>query len=249
MSSIKIEQIREEVAKENWQLISTEYKNLDTIMDFICPEGHNVSLPWKKLRNKLICPICSKNTYKNFTEEVLPKKKGVQRILALDQATRITGYSIYDGAQLIKYGTFQANGYNALDRDASVRNWMVSMINAWQIDAVGLEGIQFQDNLTGGARMGVTTFEALARLQGILLIACYDLKVPCDSVHTAVWRKHCGVKGKGRADRKKSMQLLAKQWYDISVSEDEADAIGIGKYVAEEMFKKLDEPVEMLDWN
>ena len=26
------------------------------------------------------------------------------------------------------------------------------------------------------------------------------------------------------------MQLLAKQWYDITISEDEADAIGIGHY-------------------
>ena len=29
------------------------------------------------------------------------------------------------------------------------------------------------------------------------------------------------------------MQLLAKKWYDISVSEDAADAIGIGKYASE----------------
>ena len=28
------------------------------------------------------------------------------------------------------------------------------------------------------------------------------------------------------------MQLLAKEWFDISVSDDVADAIGIGKYLA-----------------
>jgi hypothetical protein len=27
------------------------------------------------------------------------------------------------------------------------------------------------------------------------------------------------------------MQLLVKQWYDISVSDDESDAIGIGRYL------------------
>ena len=36
------------------------------------------------------------------------------------------------------------------------------------------------------------------------------------------------------------MQLLAKTWYDVTVSEDEADAIGIGKYVAEVCARKND---------
>ena len=35
------------------------------------------------------------------------------------------------------------------------------------------------------------------------------------------------------------MQLIAKTWFDISVSEDEADAIGIGKYASDNFTKKL----------
>ena len=34
-----------------------------------------------------------------------------------------------------------------------------------------------------------------------------------------------------RTDKKRSMQLLVKQWYDVTVSEDEADAIGIGHHL------------------
>ena len=33
------------------------------------------------------------------------------------------------------------------------------------------------------------------------------------------------------------MQLLTKKWFDISITEDEADAIGIGKYMAEAVVK------------
>jgi hypothetical protein len=29
------------------------------------------------------------------------------------------------------------------------------------------------------------------------------------------------------------MQLIAKKWYDISLSDDEADAVGIGRYAAD----------------
>ena len=40
------------------------------------------------------------------------------------------------------------------------------------------------------------------------------------------------------------MQLLVKQWYNIMPSEDECDAIGIGKY-----FSDLQTPkVEIVDW-
>ena len=84
---------------------------------------------------------------------------------------------------------------------------------------------------TGGQKMGVTVFQTLARLQGILMITCHDEKIPFEICPTNTWRHSCGVKGKTRTDKKRSMQLLVKQWYDISVSEDEADAIGIGRHL------------------
>ena len=73
----------------------------------------------------------------------------------------------------------------------------------------------------------------MARLQGTLINTIFEAGLPHLVCHTATWRNHCGVKGKSRADKKRSMQLLAKKWYDISVSEDAADAIGIGKYASE----------------
>lgn len=244
MSKISLDTIKEELASLGWQVTSEKYKNLDTEMDFICSEGHNVNTTWRKLRNRTLCPICDSNALKSQTEEVIPKKKGSRRVLGLDQATKISGFSIYEDGKLIKYGTFKADGFNTIDRDASIRNWLVNIIKSWQIDYVGLEGIQMQDNLEGGARMGVTTFEALARLQGILMITLYDLKIPFEVIHTSIWRQHCGVKGKSRADKKKSMRILAKQWYDITTTEDEADAIGIGKYAADISSKQN----EIEDW-
>jgi hypothetical protein len=42
MSKITIQEIQEVLLPENWQVISTEYKNLDTELTFQCPEGHRV---------------------------------------------------------------------------------------------------------------------------------------------------------------------------------------------------------------
>ena len=101
------------------------------------------------------------------------------------------------------------------------------MINNWNPEFIGLEGIQYQQN------MGVTTFETLARLQGILMNTLHELNIPYIICPTNTWRSYCKVKGRTRQDKKRSMQLLTKKWFDITVSDDEADAIGIGKYVAE----------------
>ena len=40
------------------------------------------------------------------------------------------------------------------------------------------------------------------------------------------------------------MPQLAKDWFDVSLTEDEADAVGIGKYISETCYKK----VEVVNW-
>ena len=47
-----------------------------------------------------------------------------------------------------------------------------------------------------------------------------------------------------RSDKKRSMQILIKQWYDISVSDDIADALGIGKYITDTYMPT----VEIVEW-
>ena len=158
MSKIKVEDIREELQKDGWKLISDEYKNLDSEMVFECEEGHKVYSSWKKIRNKRECPICKNNFFKEQDTKVIPKKNGVKRTLALDQSTRITGWSIYDGKELIKYGVFVTSFDDEIQRDYTIKNWLINMINNWHPDYVGLEGIQYQQN------MGVTTFETLGAL-------------------------------------------------------------------------------------
>ncbi len=227
MSKIKIEDIRIEVEKDGWKVISQEYTNLDTEMEFLCDEGHSVFASWKKIRQHRECPVCKLNHYKNQDQKIMAKTKGTFRILALDQATRVSGFSVFDDKLLVKYGTFVTELDDEIARDAKVKQWLLSMLESWQIDLVAIEGIQYQQ------QMGVTTFETLARLQGILMECLYEKGIPYKIAPTNTWRCHCGVKGKARADKKKSMQLLVKKWFDVNVDNDCADAIGIGKYASD----------------
>ena len=166
------------------------------------------------------------------------KKPDEYRILALDQATHVSGYSVFSNKELIDYGTFQAEGENDIERCIQVKQWLISLIDQYEIDFVGLEGIQYQ------AAAGVTTFETLARLQGILMATCQEENISYKVINTNTWRLHCGVKGKTRVDKKRSMQLLIKQWYGIMPTEDECDAIGIGKYFSDSQVPT----VQIIDW-
>ena len=223
-------------------LLSEEYKNLDSELVFRCNEDHKIYLPYRKVRNKWECPICKQNQYNNFSNEIIPKKKSTQRTVGLDQATHITGYSIFDDGELIYAGTFEAAAEDEISRDIEIRNWLIQLIQNWKPDIIAIEGIQLQQ--FNNKTIGVTTYQTLARLQGILMAACCEQKVEYTIVPPATWRAHCQVKGRTRADKKRSMQMKIKEWFDITVSDDVADAIGIGKYTNDKHKKK----VEIFDW-
>lgn len=231
MSKIYLDDIRGALDAEHWTLISDKYTNLDTEMIYECPEGHRVFAPWKKMRTKFVCPTCQSNSILGGAVEIIPKPRGARRVLALDQASHKTGYAIFDNGALVKYGVFHTELDDEIARDNMVKTWLRSMIGNWRPDYIGIEGIQFQEE-SSGQKMGVTVFQTLARLQGILMETCFDAKVPYEVCPTNTWRHNCGVKGKTRSDKKRSMQLLVKQWYDVSVTDDEADAIGIGHYLS-----------------
>lgn len=234
---ITLEQIKADLSEKGWKVLSNEYVNLSSEMEFKCPEGHIVLAPYKKIRGKYECPICKSNPLKNIDTSPIPKTKET-RLLALDQATQISGWSLWDGDKLIKYGIFQATSKDTIERLSQIHFWLLNLILNFQPDVVILEDIQMQD-FSGKAKeekiskydtIGVTTFKSLAELLGVLQVTLKESKIDFKVISSQIWRKGVGIKGRTRADRKRSAQHLVKEWYDINVTEDEADAICIGRY-------------------
>ena len=247
-SRIKIEDIQKEIAQYGWKLISDKYENLDSELIFKCAEGHTIYAPWRKLRTKCECPICKKNQQNWNYQQIKPKNKNTYRILAVDQATYNSGFSIFDGNELLRYGIHSTTAPTEEARISEIKNWFIQMLLNWAPDEIILEDIQLQDESVerDGNRntMGVTVFKSLAHLQGVLINVAFEQKIPCKTVLSTVWRKEMGVKGKTRTDKKKSAQLLIKQIYDVNVSNDEADAICIGHYGVNHHKKQ----VELIEW-
>lgn len=231
MSKITIDDVRQVVEKAGWHLLSTDYVNLKTDLKLQCPEGHDCFISFEKFRRGAECPICKSNVYFH-PEEVAPKKNG-HRILAFDQASITSGWAAIDNDTLISYGHHTSQGTHSTERIAKTRYWVAAMIDKWKPDEIVIEDIQLQKfKYNGNEGDAVIVFKKLAHLQGALKNYFYEIKIPYKVVPPATWRNYSHVKGRERADQKRSAQLLVKKFYDVSVSQDEADAILIARWAA-----------------
>lgn len=232
-SRIKIDEVRESLKWAKWTLISDTYKNLQSDLVALCPQSHEVHFTYDRWRKgQVVCPICSRIDLNKINEE--PTKAKGNRIMAFDQATITSGWSVFDDGNLVNYGKWSSNGIKSTQRIALTKAWFASMIESWKPALVILEDIQLQKftSQKGGESAAVVTYKKLAHLQGVLKNYCYENGIPYEIVPPATWRNFSGVKGKERTDRKRSAQLIVEKFYGIKVDNDSADAILIGRYAA-----------------
>ena len=217
----KLDAAKGEVSTLGWTLLSNEYKNLDTIMMFQCPEGHKLTL--KQWRKNSTCPICEHDTV------VKNKKRNSKRTIALDNATHITGWAIFDDNELVSYGKYTTKTTETSDRILEMGDWLTNLLYKWEPNTIILEDIQQQNN--------VTTFKVLAKLQGVLEYISKKNDVEYYIISPATWKSYNKVQGRTRVDQKKSAQLIVTQLYGMQATQDESDAILLGKYGVDKFLK------------
>ena len=228
---INVFSVANHLQEEGWTLVSENYKNLTTELEMKCPQGHLQKQTYGNWRKHPQCELCmAGDPYKIKKNKVPIKKIDTIRVLALDAATNITGYAIYDNQDLVSYGTYKVeSGKEAEERINDVKKWLVAALKEWEPDYVGLENIQLQ--AYGKNNYQVETYRVLANLQGVLLDTVFEACIDHGLVYASEWRKYCNVgDGVGRENKKKQAQDKVKLWYNQDCTQDEADAICIGKY-------------------
>lgn len=171
-------------------------------------------------------------------------------ILALDQSTTKVGYSLWQNGELIKYGTFSPRSHSIVDvRIHEIGFWFTGILDILEKDCEGgldntlflFEDIQFQTKINGSNKYfgnhdgNVITFKVLSMLLGVLKNICVDKNLHYSIVSPSSWKSVIGVKSKYREEQKKETKNIIKEEFDLDVSEDIADAIGIGwSYIIEE---------------
>lgn len=144
------------------------------------------------------------------------------RLLALDQASRTSGYAIFDGIELIKSGTIDLDDDSVGKRLHKLRQQIISMVKEYEITDIIFEDIQLQ------ATANAQTYKVLAEVYGIIDELGEELNIPTKSIHASEWRSILNIKGRQRTEQKKAAQAYVAVRCNKKVSQDEADAICIG---------------------
>lgn len=157
------------------------------------------------------------------------------KILAFDQASRISGYSVFEDGKLLEYGHWECVQSDFGKRIVTICEKVTNLIKKHNPDKVLFENIQKEDNLA--------TFQKLAWVQGAMILSLNQLNVPYEIIYPSEWRSVLNFlkdNGKNRDTQKK----IAKDWVfkttGFKCTEDESDAICIGY----SYFKKADSVIE-----
>ena len=98
----------------------------------------------------------------------------MSKLLALDQASIITGWSVFNNEQLIDYGLIKLNKDECLGkRLVEFRRNIKELIDKYNIDEIAFEDIQMQTSIGNN----VQTFKVLASIYGIVLELAEELNI------------------------------------------------------------------------
>lgn len=146
------------------------------------------------------------------------------KVIAFDQATKVTGFAIFEDSSLIRYGVLTASGDDPFARMHTMYTQIYELLKGERPQLVSIEGTQFQNNYK--------VYSELSQMQGVLFAACFELGISFRISAPSVWKSYCGVKGRKRDEQKQSAIAIV-QSYGITAPEDACEAILQGKYIIE----------------
>ena len=148
-------------------------------------------------------------------------------LLALDQSSQTSGYSIFTDGKLTDYGKFTFTDSDVGARLTKIRNKVIELIAQYEISEVAFEDIQLQNTVGNN----VVTFKTLAEVYGVIHQLLDEKKIPYQIIPSVTWKSTLGIKGKNRQEQKKNAQLWVISTYNEKPTQDECDAICIGEHI------------------
>ena len=143
------------------------------------------------------------------------------KILALDLSTKSTGYAIGQD-KLQASGQIKSDNKNVIQRIIKMREQLKNLIKKYNIDKIVMEQVRPDFN--------THTSKVLMWLQATTVISAYQInkKIEYDFLNPSQWRAALKIK-QGRGIRRQTLKAqdiqYVKDTYNLSVGDDEADAI------------------------
>lgn len=146
-------------------------------------------------------------------------------VLALDQASKTTGYAVFIDDKLETFGKFTFDDTDIDVRLVKIRNEVLKLLQKYVPDEVVFEDIQQQNNVANN----VQTFKVLAEVYGVISELLAELQIPHSTVLAASWKSTLGIKGRTRPEQKRNAQEYVENKYKVKPTQDECDAVCIGE--------------------
>lgn len=145
------------------------------------------------------------------------------RLLAWDQSSKKSGFSVVEDGKYVKSGIIDKSKIADIDtRIGEMGIAICQQIKELNPDLVVIEDIQNQSS--------ISTVVSLARLQGFILGWCYVKHIKTEIIRPSEWRKVLNFKqgaGVKRQELKQQGLDYVKEKHSVELSEDEAEAVAI----------------------
>ena len=142
-------------------------------------------------------------------------------ILALDQATKISGFSVWKDGELSDFGRFEVKNNDTIERMRCVYDNVEALVDKYNPDIVAIEAVQYQQNQK--------VYSVLSQLQGVLFSLFFGRGIDFTIIEPAKWKASAGINTRAKRDEQKiESMIIVEERYGKSVTDDESDAILMG---------------------
>lgn len=154
------------------------------------------------------------------------------KIIALDQATKITGYSVWVNGKLKRHGILKSDvdENNPILRMELMYKRVRELIKREKPDFVALEGVFYSGR--------ISTYNQLANMQGVIFGILFEFDIGFVVIEPTAWKAYCGIEGRAREAQKRSAIQRVHDIYKVDAEEDACEAICIGEWAVNNCVKK-----------
>ena len=145
-------------------------------------------------------------------------------ILSLDQSTTKTGWAYYLGDDFVTSGVLTTNtGMNGMMEN------ILKLVDKIKPTYIIFEDIYLNQD-PKFKKIGVQEFKKLAQLQGYIQGICVIKGMGYYIIPPTEWKSHFKFKGKREEQKEHSINYV-KEHFKLDATDDETDAILLGKYI------------------
>lgn len=158
------------------------------------------------------------------------------KILSIDQAARLSGWSYWENDKPIKWGTVEPSPKNSKDgsRLSSLRKQFAKLIDEYSPELVLIEDPVGGEEDKKGPENNWKTMQVLCQVQGMLMQLIDEKGKKCEIISPSSWQFTCKIHKRDRDSRKAGAKAFVEGTYKLSdVPQDIYDSICIAHHYLE----------------